>query len=162
MLSTVSLLHFMLTIGFKNPEDSDSRQRSLSQMTRTMPSNWLCTMLSVRKGMCGLSLRQFGRTSLRWSLRFPRPTGQTSSATFRSTGRTSTFDASTRSTLLRVIPCMIPHSGSLGMRRWSSPRSKKSVQGYGSWFLRLDFRQEAPRGFDFLRGPSRQARPGSR
>ena len=31
-------------------------------------------------------------------------------------------------------------------------RDRKTVQGYGSWFLHLDFRQEGPCGFDCLRG----------
>ena len=114
-------------IGFKNPDDSDSRAKkpksddpdyaiklALHNAFFSERDVWT-ELTAVRKDFSTVV------SAVSQGL-----TGQTSSATFRSTGRTSTFDASTRSTLPRVIPCMIPHSGSLGMRRWSSPRSKNS------------------------------------
>ena len=61
MLSTVSSPRSSPRLASKILRTQIPGQRSRSPTTPTMPSSSLCTMLSVWKGMCGLSLRRFGR-----------------------------------------------------------------------------------------------------
>ena len=121
-------------VGFRVPDDSDPRAKKPKSDDPDYATKLALHNAFHLERDVWTELKAVRKTSPRLSLQSPRPTGQTSSATSRSTGRTSTSDASTRLTPLRVIPCMTPHSGSLGTRHWSSPQEKQfKVMGVGSF-----------------------------